>query len=80
MDVEWKISQQIGAGIVHGVVSPAFLIRGVLPTEMIRRWGWDGAIIYIYIYIYIYMTAAPVCCYGVATHARGAGCWAVTAK
>ena len=37
MHVEWKISQQIGAGIVHEVVSPAFLIRGVLPKKMIRR-------------------------------------------
>ena len=28
------MGQQIGAGISHGVVSPAFLIRGVLPEEL----------------------------------------------
>ena len=32
------MGQQIGAGISNGVVSPAFLIRGVLPEDY-KTWG-----------------------------------------
>ena len=39
--IEWTsiekiMGQQIGAGISHGVVSPAFLVRGVLPEDLRR--------------------------------------------